>query len=69
MVALYDEAGARRDKFRTKPGDANASGAYLVAGLAFSPDGAKLAVAQSDAVVFVYRCARVRDCAIAPDAA
>jgi hypothetical protein len=55
VVHLYDEAGERRDKFRTKAADSNASGAYLVRGLAFSPDSAKLAVAQSDSVVFVYR--------------
>lgn len=55
VVHLYDEAGARRDRFRTKPADGNASGAYVIAGLAFSPDAARLAVAQSDSTVFVYR--------------
>jgi hypothetical protein len=29
---------------------------YLVRGMAFSPDSTKLAVAQSDNIVFVYRC-------------
>jgi len=55
VVHVYDEAGTKRDKFRTKAADGNASGAYLISGLAFSPDSSKLAVAQSDAVVFVYR--------------
>ncbi|KIZ07625.1 Intraflagellar transport protein [Monoraphidium neglectum] len=55
VVHLYDEAGERRDKFRTKAADGNSSGAYLIRGLAFSPDSSKLAVAQSDNIVFVYR--------------
>lgn len=69
VIHLFDESGARRDRFRTKPADGNASGAYLITGLTFSPDGAKLAVAQSDCVVFVYRweghaaCNRLPCCA------
>jgi WD40 repeat protein len=59
VVHLYDEAGERRDKFRTKAADGNSSGAYLIRGLAFSPDSSKLAVAQSDNIVFVYRLAAV----------
>ena len=55
VVHLYDEAGERRDKFRTKAADGNTSGAYLITGLAFSPDASKLAIAQSDCIVFVYR--------------
>ena len=54
VIHLYDEAGERRDKFKTKPADA-ASSSYVVRGTTFSPDGTKLAVAQSDAILFVYR--------------
>lgn len=58
MVHLFDEGGEKRDKFKTKAADGNTTGAYLIRGLAFSPDSAKLAVAQSDNIVFVYRSAR-----------
>jgi intraflagellar transport protein 172 len=57
VVHVFDEAGEKRDKFKTKAADGNAAGAYMVRGLAFSPDSTKLAVAQSDSIVFVYRCA------------
>ncbi|KAF8062969.1 IFT172 [Scenedesmus sp. PABB004] len=57
VVHLFDDAGERRDKFKTKPADAagGGGGAYLVTGMAFAPDSCKLAVAQSDSIVFVYR--------------
>ena len=56
-VTLYDEDGAQRDKFPTKPADKEKAGAkaYAVRGLAFSPDSTRLAVAQSDCIVFVYK--------------
>jgi WD40 repeat protein len=60
VVHVFDETGKKRDKFKTKAADANSTAAYLVKGLAFSPDSTKLAVAQSDSSVFVYRCAHVR---------
>lgn len=56
VVHLFDEAGERRDKFKTKPGDGGSGGGYVVRAMAFSPDSTKLAVAQSDSIVFVYRC-------------
>lgn len=40
---------------RTKPADAAGSPNYVVRALAFSSDSTKLAVAQSDNIVFVYR--------------
>lgn len=43
---LFDDKGERRDKFKTKPADAAAQQAYVVRGLAFSPDSTRLAVAQ-----------------------
>lgn len=55
VVSLYDDTGERRDKFKTKAADGNASGAYAMRGMAFSPDGNMLAVGQSDGMVFVYR--------------
>lgn len=63
-VLLYDaQDGTRRDKFATKPaivrkeaGEGGPSpGSYFVKALAFSPDSAKLAVAQSDGGVYVYK--------------
>lgn len=56
MVHVFDENVEKKDKFKTKAADPNTS-AYLVKGLAFSPDSTKLAVAQSDNIVFVYRSA------------
>ena len=55
VVYVYDENGERKDKFSTKPGDAAAKVAYQVQGMAFSPDSTKLAIAQSDSIVFVYK--------------
>lgn len=55
VVYLFDENGERKDKFKTKAGDPNGPQAYSIRGLAFSPDSTKLAVAQSDNIVFVYR--------------
>eukprot|EP00898_Chlorokybus_atmophyticus_P006921 jgi/Chlat1/722/Chrsp104S01301 len=71
VVHLFDDAGERRDKFATKPNNTAAEGGangaenngttagttkqYVVRGLAWSPDGTKLAVAQSDDIVFIYK--------------
>ncbi|XP_055687572.1 intraflagellar transport protein 172 homolog [Lutzomyia longipalpis] len=56
MILLFDEHGERRDKFSTKPSDpANGKASYVIRGLAFSPDSTRLAVAQSDCIVFVYK--------------
>ena len=56
MVYLFDENGDRKDKFKTKASDASGSSAYIVRQMAFSPDSTKLAIAQSDNIVFIYRC-------------
>jgi intraflagellar transport protein 172 len=52
---MFDaQTGKREDKFSTKPsekGDKN----YVVRALEFSPDSSKLAVAQSDNIVFIYK--------------
>jgi intraflagellar transport protein 172 len=55
VVYLFDEHGDKRDKFKTKAADAAAQPAYNVRGMVFSPDSTKLAIAQSDNAVFVYR--------------
>lgn len=54
VVTLYDENGEKRDKFSTKPADKGPKN-YLVRALCFSPDSTRLAVAQSDNIVFVYK--------------
>ncbi|KAI8611221.1 hypothetical protein BC830DRAFT_1069003 [Chytriomyces sp. MP71] len=55
VITLYDETGERKDRFSTKPADPKSSKTYYICSLAFSPDSTKLAVAQSDCVVFVYK--------------
>ncbi|KAL7748888.1 hypothetical protein RI367_005801 [Sorochytrium milnesiophthora] len=55
IVQLYDETGERKDRFATKPVDPKNAASYRVTALAFSPDSTKLAVAQSDGAVFVYK--------------
>lgn len=52
---LFDENGEKRDKFKTKPAEANNPNTYIVRAMAFSPDSTKLAIAQSDNIVFIYR--------------
>jgi intraflagellar transport protein 172 len=55
VVYLFDENGDRKDKFKTKASDVSGSAAYIVRQMAFSPDSTKLAIAQSDNIVFIYR--------------
>jgi len=56
QVLLFDEEGKKRDKFSTKPYDPEAGKkSYLITGIAFSPDSTKIAVAQSDCIVYVYK--------------
>jgi len=54
IVQLFDEHGEKQDRFSTKPAD-KAQRTYIVRAIEFSPDSAKLAVAQSDNIVFVYK--------------
>ncbi|XP_037908543.1 intraflagellar transport protein 172 homolog isoform X1 [Hermetia illucens] len=55
-ILLFDEAGERRDKFSTKPSNpALGKASYVIRAIAFSPDSTKLAVAQSDSIVYVYK--------------
>uniref|UniRef100_A0A4W6DEM9 Intraflagellar transport protein 172 homolog n=1 Tax=Lates calcarifer TaxID=8187 RepID=A0A4W6DEM9_LATCA len=56
VVLLYDEQGERRDKFSTKPLDAKyGKQSYVVNDMVFSPDSTKIAIGQSDNIIFVYR--------------
>lgn len=54
-MVLFDESGEKRDKFSTKPAESKGPKTYQVRGLAWSPDSTKLAIAQSDCIVFVYK--------------
>ncbi|XP_070555163.1 intraflagellar transport protein 172 homolog [Ptychodera flava] len=56
VVLLYDEHGERKDKFATKPADSKyGKKSYTVKGLAFSPDSSKIAVGQTDNIIYVYK--------------
>ena len=72
VVHLYDEHGDTRDKFGTKPANAEVRNkhhpnaiandvlqlgkkSYQVTSLAFSPDSTKIAVGQTDNIVYVYK--------------
>ncbi|KAG1963505.1 intraflagellar transport protein [Pimephales promelas] len=56
VVILYDEQGEKRDRFTTKPADPKyGKKAYVVKSMAFSPDSTKIAVAQTDNIIFVYK--------------
>ncbi|XP_072218456.1 intraflagellar transport protein 172 homolog [Leuresthes tenuis] len=56
VVLLYDEQGERRDKFSTKPLDSKyGKQSYMVNDMVFSPDSTKIAIGQSDNIIFVYR--------------
>ena len=54
IVKLYDEHGEQRDKFSTKPADKGPKN-YVVRAMMFSSYSSKLAIAQSDNIVFVYK--------------
>ena len=55
VVYLFDENGDKKDKFKTKPADPNSTKGYIIRGMAFSPDSTMLAIALSDAILFIYR--------------
>ena len=54
VIRLFDEQGVPFDKFSTKPAE-RMKKLYVVRAMTFSPDSSKLAVAQSDNIVFVYK--------------
>ena len=55
VVQMFDESGVKRDKFSAKPATADGGKNFIVRGMAFSPCSTKLAIAQSDNIVFVYK--------------
>ncbi len=55
VVNLYDESGELKDKFTTRPAEKDGARNYIVRALEWSSDSTKLAVAQSDQIVFVYK--------------
>ncbi|XP_073709088.1 intraflagellar transport protein 172 homolog [Garra rufa] len=56
VVILYDEQGEKRDRFTTKPADPKyGKKTYVVKSMAFSPDSTKIAVGQTDNIIFVYK--------------
>jgi len=54
VVRLFDDTGEPVDKFSTKPADKGLKN-YVVRAMVFAPDSTKLAIAQSDNIVFVYK--------------
>ena len=54
VVVIYDENGVKKDKFPTKSIE-KGSKDYVVKQMAFSPSSDKLAIAQTDNIVFVYK--------------
>jgi len=58
IIYLYDENGEKKEKFTTKTRQGKRGmndKSYMVTGLVFSPDSTKLAVAQSNAFVYIYK--------------
>ena len=52
-IMLFDENGTKKDVFSTKARDKTKE--YAIRDIVFSPDSTKLAVAQSDNIIFVYK--------------
>ena len=54
VIHLYNEKGERQDKFTTRPAEKD-NKSYIVRAICFSPDNQKIAIAQSDNIVFIYK--------------
>ncbi|XP_015430536.1 PREDICTED: intraflagellar transport protein 172 homolog [Dufourea novaeangliae] len=55
-IYLFDENCVKRDRFSTKPVDSKfGKKSYVIKGIAFSPDSTKIAVGQSDCIIYVYK--------------
>lgn len=50
---MFNESGEKKDKFPTKASEKGQS--YIVRCMEFSPDSSRIAIAQSDNIVFVYK--------------
>ncbi|KHJ86303.1 hypothetical protein OESDEN_13951 [Oesophagostomum dentatum] len=60
IITLIDEKGELRDRFSSKPLDNKAcylygKRSYIIKWVCFAPDSSRLALAQSDNVVYVYK--------------
>lgn len=55
VVFLFDDKGERQDKFKAKANSEAALPDFIVRAMAYSPDSTRLAIAQSDNIVFVYK--------------
>lgn len=55
VIYLLDENGERQDKFKAKANAEAAQPDFIVRAMAYSPDSMRLAIAQSDNMVFVYK--------------
>ncbi|KAF4675176.1 hypothetical protein FOL47_008183 [Perkinsus chesapeaki] len=53
-VHLLNELGELKDAFPTKPQDKE-NPRYMVTSMSFSPDGTRIAIGQSDSIVYVYK--------------
>ncbi|CAL8090514.1 unnamed protein product [Calicophoron daubneyi] len=55
VIMLFDENGDRRERFAAKAADSRNKKNFVVKSMVFSHDSVKLAVAQSDNIIFVYK--------------
>ncbi|CAD8094928.1 unnamed protein product [Paramecium sonneborni] len=54
-ILLFNDQLGKEDNFPTKPSDKTQQKSYVVRAIEFSPDSTKIAVAQSDNIVYVYK--------------
>jgi intraflagellar transport protein 172 len=54
FIHLFDENGEKKDRFPTKASEKNQK-SYIVRAMEFSSDSQKIAIAQSDNIVFIYK--------------
>ena len=54
QIHLFNENGEVKDRFSTRPAEKD-NKSYIVRAIAFSPDNTRIAIAQSDNIVFVYK--------------
>lgn len=55
QIDIFDEDGKQRDSFKTRPAKGSSQDVFEIVGLSWSPECDKLAVAQNDGQVYVYR--------------
>ncbi|KAJ1353157.1 Intraflagellar transport protein osm-1 [Parelaphostrongylus tenuis] len=56
IITLVDEKGEVKDRFSSKPLDQKyGKKSYIIKSICFSPDSSKLAVAQTDNVIYVFK--------------